>query len=152
MAAQLVATRTVLSSTELAICPPRTDAPIYIGHGAQWVPAPILTLWRRGKYLTLTVSGELPTYLVACIYTDRAAVNMQYDATANRPSDRSVSTELSRFIIFQKGNEVSHSNSSVNLRPLPQRWFEIRRGLIFINLPNPSGRTRPWGLLGLEQK
>jgi hypothetical protein len=25
----------------------------------------------------------------------------------------------------------------------PMRW------MIFINLPNPSGRTRPWGLLSL---
>jgi hypothetical protein len=30
------------------------------------------------------------------------------------------------------------------------RGFETRRGeCIFLNLPNPSGRTRPWGLFGL---
>jgi hypothetical protein len=31
------------------------------------------------------------------------------------------------------------------------RGFETRWGEI-LNLPNPSGSTRPWGLLSLEQK
>jgi hypothetical protein len=30
-------------------------------------------------------------------------------------------------------------------------WFDTRWGE-FLNLPNPSGRTRPWGLLSLQQK
>jgi hypothetical protein len=29
------------------------------------------------------------------------------------------------------------------------RGFDTRRGNFFLNLPNPSGRTRPWGLLSL---
>jgi hypothetical protein len=32
------------------------------------------------------------------------------------------------------------------------RWFDTRRGDFFLNLPNPSGRTRPWGLLSLQQE
>jgi hypothetical protein len=31
------------------------------------------------------------------------------------------------------------------------RGFDTRWGE-FLNLPNPSGRTRPWGLLSLKQK
>jgi hypothetical protein len=29
------------------------------------------------------------------------------------------------------------------------RGFETRWGDFFVNLPNPSGRTRPWGFLNL---
>jgi hypothetical protein len=29
------------------------------------------------------------------------------------------------------------------------RWFDTQWG-DFLNLPNPSGRTRPWGLLSLK--
>jgi hypothetical protein len=36
---------------------------------------------------------------------------------------------------------------------LETRGFETRKGeWIFLNLPNPSGRTRSWDLLSLQQK
>jgi hypothetical protein len=43
---------------------------------------------------------------------------------------------------------ISHpSGKALGYKP-EGRWFETQWGEI-LNLPHPSGRTRPWGLLNL---
>jgi hypothetical protein len=50
----------------------------------------------------------------------------------------------------QKGARVSVVVKALCYKP-EGRGFDSRWGE-FLNLPNSSGRTRPWGLLSLEQK
>jgi hypothetical protein len=48
---------------------------------------------------------------------------------------------------------ISKTTDSVVVKALcykPEgRWFDTRWVDFFLNLPNPSGRTGPWGLLSL---
>jgi hypothetical protein len=46
-----------------------------------------------------------------------------------------------------KSREIKRTGKALGYKP-ESRGFETRRGGI-LNLPNPSGRTRPWGLRSL---
>jgi hypothetical protein len=67
-----------------------------------------------------------------------------------------ISSKAIFFFLFGcSGTESTITEASTDLLSLsykPEgRGFETRWGEI-LNLPNPSGRIRPWGLLSLQQK
>jgi hypothetical protein len=113
-----------------------------VGSMAWWWPLHGVNVsWKLGvTYLTLVspFSPEVTFAVVCCIsnritFTDKAELFQGRESWARL----SVINELSY------GKWWRHCTTNQKVAGFDSRWGEI------LNLPNPSGRTRPWGLLSL---